>query len=158
MTTQGIGKVDWGTFLGAGALLLLAAAFLVGFVLAHRWHRNTDRIGSDGDWGLSLAAAIAGAILAATFAAMALWVLWPFDWDYLSWHEVDGKVDQVSSRLVPQNRGMAQRFVLVMDGRPFAVDDTRASLVKAGDRVTLACKKEYQYAAESGWACNWGAP
>ena len=152
-----IGKNDWGPFVGASALALLAAAFLVGVALLWRWHRTTER-GGDGDWGMSLAFAIGAAVFAIPALFGAFYVLWPFDWDYLSWHRVDGKVDEVSSRLTPQDKGMAQRFVLVVDGRPYAVDDTRAALVKAGDSVTLACKKEYQYAAESGWACNWGAP
>ena len=152
-----IGKIDWGSFVGAGALALLAVALLAGAALLWRWHGTTMR-GGDGDWGMSLAFTIGMVVCAIPALFGAFYVLWPFDWDYLSWHRVDGKVEQVASRQVSDGKAMSQRFVLVIDGRPYGVDDTRAALVKAGESVTLACKKEYQYAAESGWACNWGAP
>lgn len=82
--------------------------------------------------------------------------MYPYSSEYHQWRTVHGKVEQVSSRLIAADKSMSQRFVVVIGGRPFAVDDTRASLLKAGDTVTLKCKREWQYAAESGWACRWG--
>lgn len=83
-------------------------------------------------------------------------VYWPFDAQYHRYWKVTGTVDNIGSRQISDGKSMSQRYVLDIGGQPFGVDDTRASLVKVGDKVTLLCKKEWQYSAKSGWACNWG--
>jgi hypothetical protein len=81
---------------------------------------------------------------------------YPYDSEYHQWRTVHGTVQTVSSRMIAADKAMSQRFVVQIDGQPFGIDDTRASLIKAGDTVTLRCKREWQYAADSGWACRWG--
>lgn len=80
---------------------------------------------------------------------------WPYQWDYHHWSNVNGKVQNISSRLIAADHGTNQRFVFVINNQPYAVDDTRAALVHTGDTVHLSCKREYQWAAQSGWACRW---
>lgn len=101
-------------------------------------------------WGGLLVAAIA--LLAAALS------FWPYKWEYHSWASVDGRVDKISSRLVSagDKGGSNQRFVVVIDGTAYGVDDTRASLLKVGDTVHLKCKREYEWgAANNGYGCRW---
>lgn len=96
-------------------------------------------------------------IVAALFCALGTaFGSFPFNSEYHQWRPVSGTVQQVSSRLVGSGKTVNQRFVVLINGQPFGVDDTRASLLKPGDHVDLVCKKEWQYAAKSGWGCNWG--
>lgn len=81
---------------------------------------------------------------------------YPFGSEWHSNYRVTGTVQETNKRLIADGDSMSERYVLNIDGKPFGVDDTRASLVKPGDKVTLICNKEWQYAAEAGWACRWG--
>jgi hypothetical protein len=76
--------------------------------------------------------------------------------------DVRGKVQRTSSRFISagDNKGTNQRFVFVINGHPYGVDDTRASLTHRGDRIHLRCKKEHQWFqrySDDGWACRWMA-
>jgi hypothetical protein len=100
-------------------------------------------------------------VVAAAVIAMAL-SFWPWKWEYHSWQPVDGRVEKISSRFVSagDKGGTNQRFVVVVGGQPYGVDDTRASLLKVGDTVHLKCKREFVWGSGSnGWGCNWnGGP
>lgn len=103
----------------------------------------------------------AGATIAGLFAAFALVVttaaIFPFNPAFHQYHRVTGSVEEIDHRLVAAGEaGMAERYVFVIDGRPYGVDDTRATLVEVGDKVDLWCSLEWQYAGESGLACQWG--
>lgn len=87
-------------------------------------------------------------------------LMWPWKYDYHHWVDVQGTVQKVSSRLVSagDKGGSNQRFVVVLNGKAYGVDDTRASLLKVGDPVKLRCKKEYEWGSSlsaNGWACKW---
>lgn len=102
--------------------------------------------------------AFAGVIAVALLLAGGfVWGWWPFNPEYHHWYKVTGTVSEVSSRQVASGKGMEQRFVLRLaeHAEPFAVDDTRAALVKKGNAVELACKRSWVYASHSGWACRW---
>jgi hypothetical protein len=89
------------------------------------------------------------------------WLLfsWPLSYEYHHWIPVKGSVTQTNKRLNSCGDGcVEQRFVAVINGQPYGIDDTRASLLKPGDKVSLRCKKEYVYGTprgSHGWACNW---
>lgn len=91
--------------------------------------------------------------------AINMWALWPYQHDYHFWTPVTGEVSQVSKRLVPAgDNSMMERYVLVINGKPYGVDDTRASLVKPGQTVSIACKREYQWGSrDHGYGCKWDA-
>lgn len=102
------------------------------------------------------ALAVCAAVTALTIAGGTGFGMWPYDSEYHQWRTVSGEVEQVSKRLVGSgDSGMSERFVVVIAGQPFGVDDTRASLIEVGQDVTLSCKREWQYAAQSGWGCRW---
>lgn len=79
--------------------------------------------------------------------------------DYHAWNVKQGKVENVGKRLIASgDSGMSERYVFTIAGVPYGVDDTRASVVKPGDAVTLRCKKDYQWGVPReahGWACRW---
>lgn len=110
-------------------------------------------------WKTGGRAQVVGALVAAVFGAAALvWSWWPFDDEYHYWHKVTGTVDSVAKRQVSKgDRGMQERYVFLLRelAEPFAVDDTRAALKKPGEPVALNCKRDYQFASESGWLCRW---
>lgn len=87
---------------------------------------------------------------------------WPFKHDYHWWVDKSGTVSAVSSRLIPSgDKSVQQRFVVVVGGQPLGVDDTRASLLKPGDRVSLRCRKENEWGTPQsahGWKCKWNGP
>jgi hypothetical protein len=104
-------------------------------------------------WGGVIVAVIAAG---ATGAAM-----WPWKHDYHFWIPVEGNVEKISKRLVPAgDNGMQERFVVVIDGQPYGVNDTRAALLEVGDHLSIKCKKEFEWgtpAEAHGWGCRWQA-
>lgn len=102
------------------------------------------------------------AFVAAGVVVPLVWLgaMWPLAGDYHRWRPVEGTVVQVDKRLVSNgDNGMSERFVFrFADGRLRGVDDTRASTVRRGDKVTLKCKKDFEWGvprAANGWACRW---
>lgn len=85
---------------------------------------------------------------------------WPLKYDYHHYVEKSGVVQNISNRLVSGEEGIVnQRYVFVINGYPYGVDDTRAALAKKGDFVKLYCKKEHQFGQQyssDGWGCRWG--
>lgn len=132
--------------LSLATLLLLggAVSLLVNHLRANdRWNDSHILAG-----GLALFGVLTAVGLA--------FVVWPLDSTFHKYYRVTGDVEQISSRMIAVDKAMSQRFVVVLDGQPFAIDDTRASLLKVGDPVALQCSREYQYAGDSGWSCEWG--
>jgi len=159
-TTPSLGYVIGG--IGVAILLLAALAWLFVAVVNLR-ARLALRDANDRPYGLETSitdwkfGVAIGAILSPILAAILfLGILFPYDLDYHRYVVVQGKVEQVASRQISDGKAMSQRYVVILNGRPYGVDDTRAALLKAGDDVTLSCIKDYQWAAESGWVCNWG--
>lgn len=129
--------------------ILFTIVFLWGaFMIRRNDRRNNDDIFYPVGLGLI--------VLALISAICTVCLSFPYNSEYHQWRPVSGTVQQVSSRLVGSGKTVNQRFVVLINGQPFGVDDTRASLLKPGDHVDLVCKKEWQYAAKSGWGCNWG--
>lgn len=83
---------------------------------------------------------------------------WPLQSAYHTYTPTTITVAQIGNRFLSDgNGGTNQRYVFLdKDGVPYAVDDTRASLVKVGETVTLLCVKEWEQNGVPGFACNWG--
>lgn len=83
---------------------------------------------------------------------------WPFDMEFHRFYKVEGTVTDIGKRQIAQDGGgMSERYVFNFNGQLFGVDDTRAAVVKPGDRVTIKCKRDYVWNSESGWVCRWVA-
>jgi len=101
-----------------------------------------------------------GVIAAVATIVVTIFAFWPFKHDYHYWVPKEGRVEKISNRFIKDgDSGVSQRFVVVLNGKPYGIDDTRASLLKVGDQVRLRCKKEHQFMQPydaDGWACRWG--
>lgn len=129
----------------------LAAALIVGGVaigLRMRGHDGAIAVGVLGGSGLL--------VLVLTLLAM-----WPLEYPYHHWVEVRGQATDINRRIVSTgDNSISQRYVVLVRGQQYGVDDTRASLLKRGDNVSLRCKKEHQFMQPhdaDGWACRWGS-
>jgi hypothetical protein len=143
-----------GYLIGIPILFVLAMVALTAFAFTLvYWRRN--RGDSYSDWGLG---AFLSGLASVAFVGLTVGSLFPFDMSYHKYYRVTGTVEQINHRLIADGKSMSDRYVFVIGSKPYAVDDTRATLAKVGDAVTLWCSKEYQYQGDSGWACEWGVP
>jgi hypothetical protein len=87
--------------------------------------------------------------------------MWPLEYPYHHWVDVRGQVTDINRRIVSTgDNSISQRYVVLVRGQQYGVDDTRAALLKRGDPVSLRCKKEHQFMQPhdaDGWACRWGS-
>jgi hypothetical protein len=103
---------------------------------------------------------VSGLVIMLVTIGFWLWASWPLKYDYHHWVDIRGRVERISSRFISagDNGGTNQRFVFVINGRAYGVDDTRASLARVGGMVHIRCKKEHQFFqnySDDGWACGW---
>jgi hypothetical protein len=128
------------------ALLLLALIALIGWGV---WSRGDDD---------STFAVVGGLVALAVAVGIIISPLgyYPYKAEYHQWRPVVGQVESVNKRLISAGKsGMEERYVLTIDGKPYGVDDTRAATVKAGDTVSIKCKRDWQYASVPGYVCRW---
>jgi len=140
-----VAYIVWIPLLSILAILCLVA---MGWCI---YKRATSRYSSD--WGIGV---ISFGIIALICGGLAIWGAFPWDTTYHKYYHVTGQVEQIGSRQVASEKAMYTRYVFTIKGKPFGVDDTRASLVKPGDNVSLQCSRDYQYAGAPGWVCEWG--
>lgn len=146
------GPWSLGTLIAFPIGVLCILLLIVAVVFAAYKRSNSSQYDRDAFNMLLVFSSIA--LLLAAVATAGL--MFPYNSEFHQWRHVSGTVDKVGSRVISTGESsISQRFVVVIDGQPFGVDDTRASLLKPGDHVDLACKKEWQYAADSGWGCRW---
>lgn len=139
----------------AGVLTLIGLALSA--LLFYMW-RTTEPGGYSSDRGL-FRGGFFGVVLLTLGVVVGTGILeWPWHAEYHRWTTVSGRVTAVSSRFLASDTkdgGTTQRFVVELAGiGQRSCDDTRCSLVKPGDRLTLSCKREWQYAGTPGWSCG----
>lgn len=144
-----------GMLIGLPIAALLLLACLVAALYGVGLQRSTDTYAASDGRLLTLAAGGAATVVILIAAAS----FYPFKHDYHFWVDKGGTVTEVSKRLVPAgDSGMQEKFVFTIDGRPYAVLDTRAALVKPGDKVRIRCKRVHEWGtpqAANGWDCKW---
>jgi hypothetical protein len=138
------------------ALLLLALIALI------VWGVRSGRRDGWKDRGNMWAAATHAVVWGAAVLVLAVAIIasplgyYPYKAEYHQWRPVVGQVESVNKRLISSGKsGMEERYVLTIDGKPYGVDDTRAATVKAGDTVSIKCKRDWQYASVPGYVCRW---
>lgn len=152
------GPWSLGTLVGLPVAIVVAVALVA--VGAWCWRKASDPAIQDLDeselrWFLALPMFVTAATIAV--AIVSPLGMYPYDSEFHQWRDVTGTVERVESRQIADDNGMSERYVFVIDGQPFSVDDTRAAVANKGDTVSLRCKREWQYAAASGWACRWSS-
>lgn len=142
------GGTIWGIIaLITGAIFLLLALFALFGMIRWGWDEFAPVLG-----GLSFLCSLPALIIPLIGFGLVGW-----NSDYLAYHPVSGTVQQMASRQIADGKSMSTRYVAVINGQPYGIDDTRAALLKAGDHVDLNCTKEYQWGStNNGYACNWG--
>jgi membrane protein implicated in regulation of membrane protease activity len=120
-------------------LILLAA--IIATVLMFRFDEEMM-----GWFGIVAIVIVSVAVAAASY---------PWKPEYHQFRTVQGPVQEVGKRLIAEDKSMSERYVLKINGQAYGVDDTRASLVKVGDTVTISCRRDWQYASTSGYVCRW---
>jgi hypothetical protein len=96
-----------------------------------------------------------GAILA--IVTLTAFSMYPYKWEYHSWREISGIVNTVDSRLIAGEQSTNQKFVVTFMGHEddqYGVDDTRMAGIRTGSRLTITCKREFQFRGSDGWNCN----
>jgi hypothetical protein len=84
------------------------------------------------------------------------WAFYPYSSDYHKWTELTGEVVKVNDRFLQAGKGVEQKYVVDFgDGEEYGCRDTRCSLIEPGERLTLSCKKAWQYTGRDGWDCNY---
>jgi hypothetical protein len=85
--------------------------------------------------------------------------MWPWKHDYHYWIDKRGTIEQVSKRLVSDgDNGMQEKIVVRLDTGVFGVTETRATLLKRGDKIHLRCKRAYEWGTPyqaHGWDCKY---
>ena len=144
-----------GVLVALPILSVILLALVVGGVVLFRLRGDVD----DFDRPLFIGSAIS--CWAVAFVIALLMALptgyYPYKAEYHQWRTHSGVVAEVSKRLVGDgDSGMSEKIVVRYkeDGGEFGCEDTRCSLVKAGDVLDLKCKRAWQYASVSGYDCR----
>jgi hypothetical protein len=98
-------------------------------------------------------------ILLIIMLGFSAWGYWPYKQEYHYYKPVSGTVEDISSRITPTDKSVEQKFVVKLQDDPtlYGITDTRASLLKKGDTVSISCKREYEWGSTNhGWNCKWG--
>jgi hypothetical protein len=139
---------------------LLIAGLLVLTVVAFRRWRRADSSGDDIDRPLWFGGAVVATVAALGVAALTWWGMYPWRAEYHEWRAVAGTVETVDSRLAPAQDGAVQeKYVVKFDDNPheYGVLDTRAAMVRPGDRLTITCVRRWQWSGTHGHDCNFVA-
>lgn len=153
MTALHIAGTSWslGVKIGgpiAAVIVFLALAYVIAMAT---WRPDNPSDRADRPWWL------AGGVVALLIAlAVPAGFFYPWSAEYHQWVPKHGTVAEIGSRFVGADKSTTQRFVVRLDdGGQYACDDTRCSLVKVGDLLSLSCKRHWQFAGTDGWDCNY---
>lgn len=138
--------ISWWLFGIIGAICVIV---MIGGAVAYR---------ASGATSSSPAGAFTTGLIGVVICALAIAASWfPFGAQYNRYVPVAGTVQAISSRILGDgSNSVTQRFVITYtDGRQRACDDTRCSLIRAGDFVTEICERDFQLNNPAeGWNCN----
>jgi hypothetical protein len=141
-----------GFIIGIIVASVILLASVAGLFLAIRWRRHAD---SYDDTGAATASIVTCAIAIVATVVISAIAFYPYDMQYHQWRPVSGTVQVVDVRIQSDGAASSQNYaVRLTDGQTYRCDDTRCSLLKPGDTVSLKCIREWQYASTSGWGCR----
>lgn len=88
---------------------------------------------------------------------IALFGFFPYDMQYHSYRPVDGKVVKMDKRLMGGSDNLAEKYAVQLEGSPqiYGCEDTRCSVLKPGDTLSLMCIREWEYAGVDGYNCKY---
>lgn len=128
-------------------LIVATLVFLIAGIVwvVSKWDLDTfDRVPG---WGMIILAVV---ILGCTALGF-----YPYKAEYHQYVTKVGTVKSIKSRLLGSSDSFQQKFVAEFtDGRKLGCEDTRCALVKPGDTLIMACKRQWQYAGTDGYDCK----
>lgn len=85
----------------------------------------------------------------------------PLPGQYNTYVPKSGIVAKVGTRFIASDTsggGSTEKFaVQLTNGQVYGCNDTRCSVLKPGQPVTLLCERVFQWNSSEGWDCNFGA-
>lgn len=149
MSTAPEGGYTVGTLIGVPFLLImLVIGIAIGIWLRKSWLKADRDLGTLFIGGTPLAILV-----------LVIVFFWPLEKEYHYWTPVGGTVEKVDRRLVSEGKGMAEKIVIKFEDSPqsYGIEDTRAALLKPGDKTMLLCKRAHQWGPSvDGYDCRWG--
>lgn len=146
------GHVSRGFTAGLTVTIVLAVICLAVVAWGLVYSRTAAYDAVDGWWLVGVGAV--GLLITVAAAAIAFY---PYDMQYHRYKPVTGTVEESTARMLASgDGGSTQQFAVRFVGSPqvYRCDDTRCALVKPGDRLSLNCIRDYEYASTSGWRCR----
>lgn len=147
------GSWSLGVLIGLPIAAVVFVALVVTAFLLLRWYSHNRA-----DFDSGVARVLGWVAVVGAFAVLVVTAVSMYPWrsDYHRWQTKSGTVAQVSSRLLSADKSVEQKFVVQFtDGGEFGCSDTRCSLIKPGDRLSLSCKRTWQFSGRDGWDCNY---
>jgi heme/copper-type cytochrome/quinol oxidase subunit 2 len=135
---------------------LITVAGIVVTVLGVRWWRRERADRSYSETEFAAVTTIAGIVAVVVTLGISAWVFFPYSMEYHQFRHVEGNVQDVQSRFLGDGKSTSQNYAvrLTEDGQTYRCDDSRCSLLKPGDHISLWCIREWQYASTSGYRCR----
>lgn len=154
-----------GVKIGLPFAILGLIGLVVGTVLCFRWYlreRNDEFYTSDR--GFALGCTLVGIALQLVLIGSCLYAYFPYSAEYHQYRTVTGTVERISNRLIVNtdsdgNTSGGQKFVVIFKGsggKQYGINDTRASLVRPGDKIAINCIRVFEYGSTDGYDCKWG--
>lgn len=140
----------------AFAIIFVVVGAIVGAVLNSNYQYATRK--GLLNWGLLWGPAV-GAIWTIIYSAIFLWAAYPpLNSAYHTYVPTTIQVATTSSRFLGDGNGGTNQFFAIQDktGNTYRCDDTRCSVLKPGQFVTLMCVKEFETNGVPGEDCNFG--
>lgn len=157
LTIADSGPWTLGVLIGAPIVALVVLVLLVGGV----WLISIDKRVSEYDRGVPKVVGIFAVAVGLALAVLMITPVgfYPFDAEYHQWRETSGTVAKIDKRLIGSGDSMEDKFVVrfTSDGQQFGCDDTRCAGVSVGDKLTLSCKRAWQYTGTDGYDCRFVA-
>jgi hypothetical protein len=135
---------------------VFTAASVAAIALGVRLRRATDDEYGDRRF-FGAVAIVAGSVVLAVTLSLSVAGFWPYDMEYHRYRHVAGVVDQTEARMLADGGGgTTQQYAVRLreDASIYRCDDSRCSLLKPGDRLSLWCIREWVYASTPGWGCQ----
>lgn len=99
---------------------------------------------------------LAGVILLLWVAGSAFG-MYPYSAEYHSYKPVSGVVEKIDSRIVAKSNGQETKFVVkfASNSQLYGCNDTRCANTKVGDKLSLTCIRDWQFAGVDGYTCKY---
>lgn len=139
-----------GVLIGVPAAVICLVFGFVALGIFAKWQRE------DHDALPLVGGAVAFILVVIGICASPVVGFYPYSAEYHQWRDHGGVVAKIDNRLISTGKAMETKFVVRFEGstQQYGCDDTRCASVQVGDRLTLSCKRAWQYTGTDGYDCR----